>query len=341
MPTELHCAKCGYDLRSQPADGVCPECATPVDESARIAALPLRPSWAESDPRWRRRVLAGLWVLLLVPLPVILLQAMPPYDRSAPYGFWDAFRDYYIESYVSMVYSTLAFCVGTVLLFARERGCRPRWLDTLRRWATLGPYLVLLAGLGAVAGVTLLVLTGIDAQINPPGDAAFRQFARGAGQKWSEWSFRAMQPLAAAVVVLAGVVLLDALHRAGAILLGRAMVIVGVLTITPGLVVWACYVAGLPWANEVVFWEPFFQPHTLGDALIGWLYWAGRAYNYVHPYDGFITTASPLREPSNLTAWAIHVTAGPLELAKWTLVLLVAARLTGAQVRAWRRPTLA
>src|SRR5205085_10721012 len=65
---DLPCHLCGYDLRAHPQDGRCPECGASVAESRRVAAIPRRPPWRDSDPRWRRRVLAGAWVLVLLPL---------------------------------------------------------------------------------------------------------------------------------------------------------------------------------------------------------------------------------------------------------------------------------
>ena len=67
-PSELPCAKCGYDLRAQPRDGICPECETPVEKAIELAAIPQRPAWRDSDPRWRRRMIAGAWIMVLIPL---------------------------------------------------------------------------------------------------------------------------------------------------------------------------------------------------------------------------------------------------------------------------------
>ena len=60
------------DLRAQPGDGKCPECEASVAESRRWAAIPRRPAWRDSDPRWRRRMLAGVWILVLLPLMAAL-----------------------------------------------------------------------------------------------------------------------------------------------------------------------------------------------------------------------------------------------------------------------------
>src|SRR5436189_5929114 len=68
MPADLPCHCCGYDLRAHPPDGKCPECGASVAESRRLAAIPHRPAWRDSDPRWRGRLLAGAWVLVLLPL---------------------------------------------------------------------------------------------------------------------------------------------------------------------------------------------------------------------------------------------------------------------------------
>ena len=65
MSAELLCDRCGYDLRAHPEDGKCPECGMSVAESRRMAAIPVGRPGRDSDPRWRRRMLAGVWVLVL------------------------------------------------------------------------------------------------------------------------------------------------------------------------------------------------------------------------------------------------------------------------------------
>src|SRR3954447_11272062 len=79
---DLSCHICGYDLRAHPRDGKCPECGGSVAESRRVAAIPRRPAWRDSDPRWRRRMLAGTWVLVLVPLMAALRRF--EWDSSVP-----------------------------------------------------------------------------------------------------------------------------------------------------------------------------------------------------------------------------------------------------------------
>src|SRR3954466_14733719 len=68
ISADLPCHRCGYDLRVHPHDGVCPECGASVAESRRVAAIPRRPAWRDSDPRWRRRMVAGAGGLVLLPL---------------------------------------------------------------------------------------------------------------------------------------------------------------------------------------------------------------------------------------------------------------------------------
>ena len=72
MSADLPCHRCGYDLRAHPQDAKCPECGESVAESRRLALIPRRPAWQDSDPRWRRRMLAGAWVLAFMPLIDVL-----------------------------------------------------------------------------------------------------------------------------------------------------------------------------------------------------------------------------------------------------------------------------
>ena len=53
------CLSCGYDVRTQPADGVCPECAYPVRLS--IGGQLLR----YAAPRWVRQLARGVLLLII------------------------------------------------------------------------------------------------------------------------------------------------------------------------------------------------------------------------------------------------------------------------------------
>jgi hypothetical protein len=55
---DLHCARCGYNLRGLAVDEKCPECGTPVDYSLRGELL------RYADRRWAKQVLRGLqWTM--------------------------------------------------------------------------------------------------------------------------------------------------------------------------------------------------------------------------------------------------------------------------------------
>src|SRR6476659_4826941 len=122
IPVDLSCHRCGYDLRAQPRGGKCPECGESVAESRRVGAVPLRPAWGDSDPRWRRRVLAGAWVLVLLPLMQVLkashLAAGVIVPSIIPSRGIMTLDDTLLG--FDGVYEPLVFCIGVVLLFSRE-----------------------------------------------------------------------------------------------------------------------------------------------------------------------------------------------------------------------------
>jgi hypothetical protein len=328
----LSCATCGYDLRSQPAEGICPECATPVAESMRVAALPDRPEWSRSDKRWRWRVVAGLWVLaLLIPLPTVLTAVLPPPEPFGPYTFTDAFRYWYLESYAPMIWAPVVFCMGLVLIFSRERGTRPRRLDRVRRWGRTGSWLLLPVTLLAVSGITLLVISGIRNQINQPlGDPAFAAFARRFAMTWSEWGFIAMQWLSSGLVVLMGLVLRDALIRCGSQGLARLMVAVGLPLVALPAVVAVFYAAGAAWAEDILQWEPFFQPHLLAQGAVDWYYRGFGLTDRPSPH-GYYEQIASLPAAADVRGWVSYALGFPLELIKFLLLLAIAVQLTFAR----------
>src|SRR5690242_4190752 len=115
MSDEMPCHVCGYDVRAQPADGICPECSASVAESRRLARVPRRPAWRDSDPRWRRRMLAGIWLLLL--LPVFAAVGMFRYgERIAVPTFFKVQGPQTLgDSFFKMTFAYLIFCVSMVL----------------------------------------------------------------------------------------------------------------------------------------------------------------------------------------------------------------------------------
>jgi hypothetical protein len=300
----------------------------------RVAALPERPEWMRSDKRWRRRVVTGMWVLvLLIPLPSILTVVLPPPEPFGPYTFTDAFRDWYLESYAPMIWAPVVFCVGTVLIFTRERGTRPRRLDRVRRWGRIGAWLLLPITLLAVSGITLLVISGIRNQLNRPlGDPAFAAFARRFADTWSEWGFIAMQLLSAALVVLMGLVLRDCLRRCGSKGLARAMEAVGLPLVATHVMFTVFYAAGAAWAEDIIQWEGFFHPYPLANGAMDWYYrllgfdQRGSVYGYYSP-------VAPLPAKDDLWGWVTYALGFPAELVKFLLLLAIAVQLTFARRR--------
>jgi hypothetical protein len=61
------------------------------------------------------------------------------------------------------VYQPLIFCIGVVLLFAKERGRRRGRLDWTRRWGVLCSYVALLLSVAQILYLCAMVMTGIAA----------------------------------------------------------------------------------------------------------------------------------------------------------------------------------
>ena len=163
LAASVSCHRCGYDVRAQPVDGECPECHASVAESRRVAAIPIRPAWRDSDPRWRRRMIAAAWVLTLVPL-VAVLEDLGWTSRVSPPKFSHLQAGQSLdETLLIELYDYLVFCIGVVLLFSREGGRRAGRFDSTRRWGIVGSYLVLLLGFTEFAFIAALVMLGIAA----------------------------------------------------------------------------------------------------------------------------------------------------------------------------------
>lgn len=54
---DIHCRRCGYNLRSMEATGTCPECALPVALSLKSELM------ADANPAWLRILIFGLWII--------------------------------------------------------------------------------------------------------------------------------------------------------------------------------------------------------------------------------------------------------------------------------------
>jgi hypothetical protein len=111
-------------------------------------------------------MLAGMWVLVLLPL----MDVLNTFGWAARVRVPDVL-DYgntgrtLSDSLVSWpgVYQPLAFCIGVVLLFSKERGRRRNKLDWTRRWGVICSYVVLLLTAVPILFIGSLVLAGISA----------------------------------------------------------------------------------------------------------------------------------------------------------------------------------
>jgi len=66
VDADLPCRKCGYNLRGQLAEGICPECATPVGRALQGDYLKF------ADPKWLETLASGMnWILWGVVVGVI------------------------------------------------------------------------------------------------------------------------------------------------------------------------------------------------------------------------------------------------------------------------------
>lgn len=164
IPADLPCHRCGYNLRAHPKDAKCPECGEPVAESRRVALIPRRPAWRDSDPRWRRRMLAGVWILAFMPL-IDVMQSFS-WTSSVPVPSIFHHTDLTLDQTFlcdRRVDLPVLFCIGVVLLFSKERG-RPRFrLDWTRRWGILCSYVSALLSAVPILFISGLVLVGISA----------------------------------------------------------------------------------------------------------------------------------------------------------------------------------
>jgi hypothetical protein len=324
--TELCCHRCGYDLRAHPPDAKCPECGTSVAESRRMAAMPRRPAWQESDPRWRRRMVAGVWILALLPLwdAVRLAESISNLPIPNVLGLHTPLV--LSESFLSDMSSYLyvMFCIGVVLLFSKERGRRPGRLEWTRRWGVLCTYVVFLLNVVRVLSLYAIILAviyrtlmSIPPRYQPEETQLFARVCSAC------FHYVPLAPdslgavivaFSSVVVLLACVPLFDAMCSCGSKRLAIALLSPLAAFALVDLCQFGKFCLGLTVRSRVEFIlvPTYFRPYLLveGPAQFGGVHW--------------FTWESPTGEFA-------------AEAVKWCSVLAIAILLSIAQFRAWRR----
>jgi hypothetical protein len=326
LSVDLHCFRCGYDLRAHPPDGKCPECGASVAQSREVAAIPLRPAWRDSDPRWRRRMLTGAWILLLLPLMDVLTAFGWASSIPVPAVFEirGAVRtlDDTLLSYPS-VYQPLIFCIGVVLLFSKERGRRRDRLDWTRRWGVLSSYVTLLLSAASVLFICSLVGVGISAlfismplkyQTHPRAiqfliDLSTTWLRYGPRPKYSSGLVRVA--FSSIAVLLACIPLFNALRSSGPRRLAAILLSPLALFSLLNLAQVGFYFLSAGWlSTDVFYYEVYFRPDSIVKAIV---------------------------EPGALIPSGSMFIPFLMEAIKWCIVLAIAVWLTIAQLAAWRQ----
>jgi hypothetical protein len=296
-----------------------------VAESRRVAAMPRRPAWRDSDPRWRRRMLAGTWILVLVPLMSALQiagwTARVPIPTIFDYRGTLTLEDTFAAS--PTVYQPVAFCVGVVLLFSKERGRRRDRLDWTRHLGVVCTYATALLSAAGVLFIAALGLAGIAAvflSLPLANQPSVTQLLVNV----SSWYLRhGAQPRHAAGVVqvafssitilLASVPLFEALRSTGpkwaAATLPGALALFAVMHLSQ--TVRYCLGFLTAGASDVFHYWLYFWPDVLVISIEN------------------LTSGAYVSEPG----------AFVMEATKWSIVLAIAVWLSIAQIAAWRGKT--
>jgi hypothetical protein len=333
-PAELPCHTCGYDLRVHAQDGKCPECGASVADAIKWAAVPRRPRWRDSDPRWRRRILAGVWVLVLIPLMEVLnvtgwgsrILVPAALDHGGPTQPLN-------ESLISWagVYQPLMFCIGVVLLFSKERGRQPAKLDWTRRWGVVCSYSIFVLTTTQFLFLLGLVLVGIGAvfqsiplKYQPRGTRVIVDVSTGYLRHGPHAGYAAGVAavcFSSIVILLACLPLFDALRSSGSKRYARIL-------LAP-LALFA-----LMYLIQVANYSMFSSKTVAPDVFRFWIYFwpdlpvekLGRSPVYSSFSGSFIIAFSG----SLLIAFWV-------EVVKWCVVLSIAVWLSIAQFNAWRQ----
>jgi hypothetical protein len=323
----LPCHKCGYDLRAHPADGKCPECGASVAEALREAAIPRRPAWRDSDPRWRRRMLAGAWVLVLLPIMDFLMTFGLASSIPVPSVF-DAVRtldETFLHSV--MVYKSSVFCIGVVLLFSKERGRRCAPLDWTRRWGVICSYTVALLSAANILVLPALVLAGIAAiflSMPPKYQPQVTQLFVDLSYAWLRYgpypkdiSVVVLATFSSITILLACVSLYNALRSGGPKLLARILLIPLALfaALHIGQAGWYCLGLSGQSPTTLYYMGVYFRPELLAR---------------------YIAAGSKVWGIPGILSISVSMGDFAVEALKWCMIFAIAVWLSIAQVSAWR-----
>jgi hypothetical protein len=222
-----------------------------------------------------------------------------------------------------IVYQSLVFCIGVVLLFSKERGRRRGKLDWTRRWGVICSYVVFLLHAAGVLFIAALVLTGIAAvfqsiplKYQPHVTPLFVEMGTGYlrfGAQPGNISSVVAVAFSSIAILLASVPLFDALRSTGPKRLAAVILAPLALFSLMHLAQAGAYCLGFSGISDISCHEAYFWPQPLvqyiGGLPTGWGW-----------------------PPRSVSLGEIAV-----EAAKWLIILAIAIRLTIAQLAAWRK----
>jgi len=154
---DLPCVGCGYNLRMQPRDGRCPECATPVAKSLNAFTLD------GADPAWCRGTARGLSLLSWVFIAQLFIMLWSFVQRwlIATWGIQTYFKIWFVGAPVQLA-------VGVAFVFAIRRITRPepqapRLARSPRLTARIAAMIFLImATLSTMAFTWLMLINGFE-----------------------------------------------------------------------------------------------------------------------------------------------------------------------------------
>jgi hypothetical protein len=268
-------------------------------------------------------MLAGVWILVLVPL-VDVLQASGWAEGIPAPSYFHEDRGTLDQTLLCNMglYPILLFCIGVVLLFSKERGRRRNPLDWTRRWGVLCSYIVLLLSTAPILFISALVLAGIAAlfmgmplKYQPGVTPLFAQMSTAYlryGPYPKDISYVVLIATSSITILLACIALYDALRSSGpkraALILLSPLAMFSVLHLLQAG--WYCLGFSSAQVEALFPYGVYFRPQQLAE----------------YPAMLLISPAG----------WGLPRVGFVVEAAKWCAVLAIAVWLTTAQIKAWR-----